>query len=108
VLEAAWRDSAGRDVLFLGLDAQDASEDARDFIAQFGLSFPHVRDPSNATSRDWGVTGLPETYFISRTGTVVGHVIGTVDSQQLRDGITAARTGRPRTTARGGEQRATD
>ena len=105
VLERAWRDSGGRELLFVGLDAQDASEDARDFIAQFGLTFPHVRDPSNATSRDWGVTGLPETYFLSRRGMVVGHVIGTVDAVQLRDGMAAARAGRPRPTARGGEQR---
>jgi cytochrome c biogenesis protein CcmG/thiol:disulfide interchange protein DsbE len=108
VLERAWRDSGGRDVLFVGLDAQDASEDARDFISQFGLSFPHVRDGSNATSRDWGVTGLPETYFLSRDGMVVGHVIGTVDATQLREGIAAARAGRPRPTARGGEQRPAD
>ena len=81
-LEAA----AAGDVLFVGLDAQDAREDARDFIAQFGLTFPHVRDPGNDTQRAWGVTGLPETYFIAADGRVVGHVIGTVDDEQLRDG----------------------
>jgi cytochrome c biogenesis protein CcmG/thiol:disulfide interchange protein DsbE len=107
LLERAWRDSGTRDVLFLGLDAQDASEDARDFIAQFGLTFPHVRDPSNATSREWGVTGLPETFFISATGRVVGHVIGSVNASQLRDGVAAARRGRPQGPTRGGARRPT-
>jgi cytochrome c biogenesis protein CcmG/thiol:disulfide interchange protein DsbE len=107
VLERAWRRAGRRDVLFVGLDTQDAREDARDFIAQFGLSFPHVRDPTNATPRDWGVTGLPETYFVSAAGSVVGHVIGTVDAAQLRDGIAAARAGRPRGAMQGGEQRPT-
>ena len=88
VLEKAYAEQDA--VLFLGLDAQDAREDARDFIAQFGLTFPHVRDPGNETQRAWGVTGLPETYFIGADGKVVGHVIGTVDEQQLRDGIAAA------------------
>jgi cytochrome c biogenesis protein CcmG, thiol:disulfide interchange protein DsbE len=106
VLQQGWEDSRG-EVLFLGLDAQDASEDARDFIAQFGLTFPHVRDPSNATSRDWGVTGLPETYFLAADGRVVGHVIGSVSEQQLREGVAAARAGRPRDAAQGGEQRPT-
>jgi len=105
VLERAWRDSGSRDVLFLGLDAQDATEDARAFIGDFGLTFPHVRDPGNATQRAWGVTGLPETYFLSREGRVVGHVIGTVDATQLREGIAAAQAGRPRGADRGGEQR---
>jgi cytochrome c biogenesis protein CcmG/thiol:disulfide interchange protein DsbE len=94
-------------VLFVGLDAQDASEDARDFIAQFGLTFPHVRDPSNETSREWGVTGLPETFFIAADGSVVGHVIGSLDAGQLRSGVAAARDGRPAGASRGGEQRPT-
>ena len=105
VLEKAWKQQSGSDVLFLGLDAQDAREDARDFISQFGLTFPHVRDPGNDTQREWGVTGLPETYFIAADGSVVGHVIGTVDDAQLRDGIAAAKSGRPVGADQGGEQR---
>jgi cytochrome c biogenesis protein CcmG/thiol:disulfide interchange protein DsbE len=105
VLEKAWKQQAGDDVLFLGLDAQDAREDARDFIAQFGITFPHVRDPGNDTQRAWGVTGLPETYFIAADGKVVGHVIGTVDAAQLSEGVAAARAGRPVGADQGGEQR---
>ena len=108
VLEKAWKQQSGSDVLFLGLDAQDAREDARDFISQFGLTFPHVRDPGNDTQRAWGVTGLPETYFIAADGSVVGHVIGTVDEQQLADGIAAAKEGRPVGAEDGGEQRPVD
>ena len=104
VLERAYKQQDG-DVLFLGLDTQDAREDARDFIAQFGLTFPHVRDPGNDTQRDWGVSGLPETYFIAADGRVVGHVIGTVAETQLADGIAAARSGRPAGADQGGEQR---
>ncbi len=101
-LEAA----ADGDVLFLGLDAQDAREDARDFIAQFGLTFPHVRDPGNDTQRAWGVTGLPETYFIAADGRVVGHVIGTVDdgAAARRDRRGEGRAGPPGAD-QGGDQR---
>jgi cytochrome c biogenesis protein CcmG/thiol:disulfide interchange protein DsbE len=107
LLQAAWRRQSG-DALFVGLDAQDAREDARDFIAQFGLTFPHVRDPGNDTQRAWGVTGLPETYFIDARGRVVGHVIGTVDEAQLREGVAAAKAGRPAGAEEGGEQRPVD
>jgi cytochrome c biogenesis protein CcmG/thiol:disulfide interchange protein DsbE len=103
VLEKAHKQQRG--VLFLGLDAQDAREDAGDFISQFGLTFPHVRDPGNDTQRAWGVTGLPETYFIAADGRVVGHVIGTVDEQQLAEGIAAAKAGKPVGAEEGGEQR---
>ena len=106
VLERGWKHD-GRGVLFLGLDQQDARENARDFISQFGITFPHVRDPSNDTARAWGVTGLPETFFIGADGKVVGHVIGSVDDAQLRAGIAAARTGRPAGAQEGGDQRPT-
>ena len=106
LLERTWKQQSG--VLFLGLDAQDAREDAGDFIDQFGLTFPHVRDSGNDTQRDWGVTGLPETYFITAKGQVVGHVIGTVDDQQLADGIAAAKDGKPVGAEDGGEQRPVD
>lgn len=99
---------AARGVLFVGVDTEDASEDARDFISQFGLTFPHVRDNGRETRQDWGVTGLPETFFIAADGRVVGHVIGTVDDAQLREGIAAAKAGRPESAAEGGEQGAKD
>ena len=102
VLERGHAEAEG--VLFVGIDTEDASEDARDFIRQFGITFPHVRDNGRDTRRDWGVTGLPETYFVGADGRVVGHVIGTVDPAQLRDGIAAAKAGRPQSAAEGGEQ----
>ncbi len=103
-LERAWRRARDRGVLFVGLNMQDVREDARRFIRQFGLAFPHVRDPSRETARAWGVTGIPETFFIGGDGTVVGHVIGTVTPRQLEQGIGAAASGRPSGTLRGGEQ----
>jgi len=99
-----WRE---RGVLFVGLDMQDVREDARAFLAEYKLDFPQVRDPTNATARRWGMTGIPETFFISARGEVVGHVIGTVSAEQLDTGAAAAQTGRPRSVARGGQQRQT-
>ena len=94
-------------MLFVGLNQQDAREDARDFVRTFGLTFPHVRDPGNGTARAWGVTGLPETFFIDRRGRVVSHVIGVVSDEQLAAGIRAAVAGRPSVEAEGGDHRPT-
>jgi cytochrome c biogenesis protein CcmG, thiol:disulfide interchange protein DsbE len=105
VLERGFKREGSGDVLFVGLDVQDAHEDARDFIRQFGITFPHVRDGGADTKRAWGVTGLPETYFVGADGRVVGHVIGSVDDAQLRDGVAAARAGRPAAADQGGDQR---
>ena len=53
------------------------------------------------------MTGLPETFFIRSDGRVVGHVIGAISTTRLRDGIRAARSGRPLGSLEGGERRPT-
>lgn len=84
-----------------------ASCGERRWSSTFHLDYPDVRDPTNATSRKWGATGIPETYFVSANGKVVGHIIGTVTAHQLDDGVAAALSGRPRGADQGGEQRPT-
>ncbi|HEV2075750.1 MAG TPA: TlpA disulfide reductase family protein [Thermoleophilaceae bacterium] len=105
LLENAWRSARGEGVLVLGLNQQDLTGDAGEFIDEFGLSYPNVRDESNDVALDWGVTGLPETYFISAEGEVTAHVVGTVSEAQLESGIAAARGGEPLGSLDGGEQR---
>ena len=106
-LERGWRSARRRGVLFVGLNQQDAREDARDFIRSFDLTFPQVRDPGNETARNWGVTGIPETFFIDRAGRVVSHMIGVVSDEQLAAGVQAAVLGRADVPAAGGDQRPT-
>jgi cytochrome c biogenesis protein CcmG/thiol:disulfide interchange protein DsbE len=107
-LERAWEGRAKRaGVLFLGLNMQDLTDDARAFARREGMTYTTVRDRGNGVSRDYGVTGVPETFFISRRGTVVGHVIGVADAAALRDGIASALAGRVTTARRGGAQGAT-
>jgi hypothetical protein len=55
--------------------------------------------------RNYGATGIPETYFISARGEVVGHVSGVISPRELRDGITAARSGQPLGLRSGGARR---
>jgi cytochrome c biogenesis protein CcmG, thiol:disulfide interchange protein DsbE len=107
VLQRGWRAARRHGVLFVGLDMQDVREDAVNFLREFGQDYPNVLDPTNKTARRWGVTGIPETFFIGRGGKVVGHAIGTVTAAQLDQGVQAAMAGRPRGAERGGQQRPT-
>jgi cytochrome c biogenesis protein CcmG, thiol:disulfide interchange protein DsbE len=104
-LQRAWSSRRDRDVVVLGLDMQDITGDARAFIREFGLTYPMVREGGNATAQRYGTTGLPETFFISARGQVVGHVIGAAAPDQLRLGIAAARAGRPLGVEEGGDRR---
>lgn len=105
-LERAWREQARpRGVLFLGLDMQDVTTDAHSFMRHYAIDYPNIRDPSNDVAHTYGVTGVPETFFISAQGQIVGHVIGASSTAQLTQGIDAALAGQVQRARHGGEQR---
>ena len=88
VLEASWR-RYRNDVLFVGVNTQERSEvGARELINEFGLSYPNGRDADNRINIDFGLFGLPETFFIRADGTLQyrhsGAVTQAVMDEQLR------------------------
>jgi cytochrome c biogenesis protein CcmG/thiol:disulfide interchange protein DsbE len=106
-LERFWRAERASGAVVLGLDMQDVTDDARAFVRQFGMTYPNVRDQGNDAARRYATTGIPETFFIGPAGRIVGHVIGVVSDGQLRDGLAAARAGRPLGVRQGGQRRRT-
>jgi cytochrome c biogenesis protein CcmG, thiol:disulfide interchange protein DsbE len=69
----------------LGIDALDASSDARRFVAEYGLTYPMLRDPDAAVVQsDWGVAGYPETFVIDARGRLRALARGPVDDAWMR------------------------
>jgi cytochrome c biogenesis protein CcmG/thiol:disulfide interchange protein DsbE len=90
-LEDAWQRWRGRDVVVLGVDLQDFSTDARRFVDRYGVSYPVLHDRHNWTWGRYGLSGLPETWFVDRDGRLVGeHVEGPVTAEELDRNITIA------------------
>ena len=81
-LDASARAHAGR-VAFLGIDVQDLTPDARRFLRELEVPYPSVRDGSPKTYSAYGLTGIPETYYLDRRGRIVAHSIGAVSRQEL-------------------------
>lgn len=80
-LETAYREHLGHGVVFVGVDFQDATSDARRFVRAHGITYPVVRDPGDLVSR-YGIVGTPETFFVDRRGRLVGEpILGTVVNQ---------------------------
>lgn len=84
VLEQSWRQWRDRGVVVLGIDIQDTEEKARKFIADFGLTFPNAPDPTGRASIDYGVYGVPETFFIDRQGRIRYKHVGAVTADVFR------------------------
>jgi cytochrome c biogenesis protein CcmG/thiol:disulfide interchange protein DsbE len=54
----------------------DLNADARAFVREFHARWPAVNDESNAISSAYGVVGVPQTFFITRSGVVQARVYG--------------------------------
>lgn len=79
-LTAAANDYADFGTTFIAVNYQDTPERAEQFLDELGRSAATVYtvDERSQTAFDWGVLGLPETFFVDRAGTVVGKVSGPV------------------------------
>jgi cytochrome c biogenesis protein CcmG/thiol:disulfide interchange protein DsbE len=80
---------AGR-VVVVGVDINDFAGDARRFARKYRMRYPLVHDNNNVTSPIYGLTGLPETFFLDRRGRLVEHLIGQSSATQFRDGVEQA------------------
>jgi len=89
VLERGWRAYRDRDVVVLGVDIQDKDEAGRKFIRDFTLTFPNAPDPRGKVSVDYGVYGVPETFFIDRAGAIRVKHVSAVSDQVFRDTVEA-------------------
>jgi cytochrome c biogenesis protein CcmG/thiol:disulfide interchange protein DsbE len=83
-LERSWRGYRDRGVVVIGVDIQDTAEAARKFMSDFSLSFPNVRDLAGKVSVDYGVYGVPETFFIDRKGVIRAKHVGAVNDAIFR------------------------
>jgi len=84
VLEKAWREYRDRGVTLVGINIQDKDEAARKFMSQFEFTFPNAADVGGRIAVEYGVYGVPETFFIDRAGRVRGKKVGAVTDELFR------------------------
>lgn len=83
-LVRAWRRFGGDGGLHMvGIVYQDSPPNARNYLRRYGGGWPQLLDPGSRTAIDYGVYGVPETFFVDRTGTVSHKHIGPVTDSIL-------------------------
>ena len=87
VLERGWRAYRERGVVVLGVDIQDTDEAAQKFINAFGLTFKNSPDRGGKISVDYGIYGVPETFFIDRAGRIHRKHVGAVTDEVFRETV---------------------
>ena len=102
LLEATWRASRDKGVIFVGVNIQDSEEAARAFLREFGITYPNGPDPGGRIAIDYGVYGIPELFVIGRDGRVAYKHVGAIGPDRLAASLHAAIRG---TLVPQGEQR---
>jgi cytochrome c biogenesis protein CcmG/thiol:disulfide interchange protein DsbE len=68
---------------FLGVNIWDNDSTAQTFLHDFGITYSSGPNPRGDVAVEYGVTGIPETFFITKDGVLTHHWIGPITDAQL-------------------------
>ena len=70
------------DIVFIGVNIWDDEENALNFMRSYPSDYTNGFDPSNEIHVNFGIQGVPETFFIDKTGKITNRFQG-----ELNDSI---------------------
>ncbi len=73
-------------VKFIGVVTNDTQANALAFMKEFGISYDNGIDRDNIAGK-FGITGIPETFFIDEQGQLLGRWIGAINEANLTSRI---------------------
>jgi cytochrome c biogenesis protein CcmG/thiol:disulfide interchange protein DsbE len=84
----AFQDAHPGELAVVGVNLEDASEDARAFVEEFGLTYPQLRAADNRALREaYGMVARPENFLIDPEGKIALIQRGPVNGRILRERI---------------------
>jgi cytochrome c biogenesis protein CcmG/thiol:disulfide interchange protein DsbE len=87
LLERWHRRIRDRGATVLGVDMLDVTSDAENFIADYGLTYPMLKDRDGDGIEAFGVIQYPETFVIDRQGRIAAIRRGPVDDSFMRSSV---------------------
>lgn len=88
-LDQTWKKFQDSGVVVVGVNFQDTTADASDYVRAAGVSYPVVLDTDSRTALAYGLRGVPETFIVDRDGRIVERVIGPVNATRLSKTISS-------------------
>ena len=76
IIADAYAKWSGRGVEFVGVAIWDTEEDVREFIDRHRIGYPVVIDARGRATVEFGVSGIPEKFFILPDGSIAKKVVG--------------------------------
>jgi cytochrome c biogenesis protein CcmG/thiol:disulfide interchange protein DsbE len=85
ILSETAKTYAGKPVHFVGVLYNDEPANGTQWIEQMGgQSYPSVNDPGARTAINYGLYGVPETYFLDVNGRIAYKATGPVNERLIR------------------------
>lgn len=82
-LEAVWRTYRDQGLVVLGVDYLDNEAPAYEYLKSYSTTYPVGADLQEKISRQYRITGVPETFFIDKNGVIRKTVIQALTRQEL-------------------------
>jgi peroxiredoxin len=82
-LAKIYEKTKGKGVLFVGIFVKDTEANAKQFVAQHGLTFPSGLDLDQKIAQSYRVVGPPLKTFIGKDGRVAERVSGSLTEKDL-------------------------
>ena len=86
-LEQTWRKYKDQGVVFIGVDYVDTKKEALAYIQEFDITYINGPDLETAISDAYNIQGVPETFYVSKSGQLRGVHIGPLKSPELDEKI---------------------
>ena len=83
IIERFWKENRDRNIIVLGIAVDSKVDDVQRFGSFFGKSYQLAIDKTGEISVEFGVTGVPETYYIDENGIIKNKYIGPITSAGL-------------------------
>ena len=68
---------------FLGVLYSDEPSKAKVYLKRARSAYPTLVDPDGAVAVDYGVAGVPESFFIDESGTILHKQVGQLYGPEL-------------------------
>ncbi|MBI4571716.1 MAG: TlpA family protein disulfide reductase [candidate division NC10 bacterium] len=100
--EALHREFSPQGLAVVGVSIGETPSTVWAFREEFGITYPNGRDPQSRIAIDYGVYGIPETFFIDREGRITYKHIGALGAETLVQKLGEASQGIVSSEGRGG------
>ncbi len=83
-LSHVYREYSDKPVEFIGIAIWDNDEDILKFVQEFNILYPNTVDAEGRIALEYGVSGIPEKFFIDGSGILRKRFVGPMSPGALR------------------------